>query len=359
MIQTKATRTLTLAGHVPAGKLGYLIHGVLMLLVAVVVLSVSTSWPMYGQEVPPGPCRGAKCQLGPHRLSVMSGMVPSTRPVADTPASAHYQFITIGVPGSAEAQAPGINNAGLAAGFYRDAVSSSVYHGFVWQNGTFQTADYPGAVYTFLIGVNNQGVAIGYYEDGTAEHAVSYSVAGGTWMVLPDIPGFANNEGYGINRVGVVVGNAYSADFSTSVAWIWHPSTSTYSFFSEPAAESSGTYPSAINDKGQVVGFYLDASGVTHGFLRQGKTYSTIDAPGAIYTYANGINNSGTVGGEWGDAAGAAQGFVLTGGGLFTTVDYPGPLLTAVEGINDHGDISGTYVENPSGARRAYVALRP
>jgi hypothetical protein len=107
-----------------------------------------------------------------------------------------------------------------------------------------------------------------------------------------------------------------------------------------------------------VVGQFQDASGVWHGFLEQGGTYTTIDAPAAAYTYPQTISNGGTVVGEWGDAARAAQGFVLTRGGLFTTVDYPGPELTAVEGINDHGDICGTYVDDPSGARRAYIGLR-
>jgi len=122
---------------------------------------------------------------------------------------------------------------------------------------------------------------------------------------------------------------------------------------------AGGVYANAINSQGWVVGSFTDAGGVNHGFLKQGMTYTVIDAPGAIYTYPGGINKSGTIGGEWGDVAGAAQGFVLTNGGVFTSVDYPGPSITAVEGINDHGDICGTYVDNPSGARRAYIGLRP
>jgi uncharacterized membrane protein len=293
----------------------------------------------------------------------MSGVTPSAKPAADTPASAQYKFITIGVPGSNSAWAWGINNAGLVTGNYQDA--SSIWHGFVLQNGAFQTVDYPGAVYTYLFGVNNLGVAIGLYEDTTDhEHAAMYSVSAGTWTVLPQVPNTSNNEGYGINDAGFAVGDAYSADYDTSVAWIWDPNASAYSLFSVPGSAPSSTGSTAINDYGQMVGAYCTAepcyndSGVYFGFLKQGNTYATIDPPGASGTRACGINNSGTIVGEWYDDAGASQGFILTSSGLFTTVDYPGPELTTILGINGRGDISGNYVENPSGALRAFIGLR-
>lgn len=343
MTQTKVARTSALVGPVPAGKPNHSYRSLLPLL-ALCLATAAWSQTALGPR-------------GPHRPVGLSGARPSAQPAADTPAGAQYQFVTIGVPGSDNAQAWGINNARLVTGWYLD--SSSNAHGFVWQNGALQTVDYPGAVYTYLWQTNNQGVAIGYYGDGTTEHAVTYSVSSGTWTALPDIPGSSENEGYGINDAGVAVGNTYSADFSTNVAWVWHPGTSAYSFFSAPGAAQYGTYPSAINDEGQVAGNFFDTSGVSHGFLKQGKIYTTVDAPGATNTYPYGINNSGTIVGDQVDFANAQQGYVETSEGLFTTVDYPGPSITAVESINDHGDISGTYVENPSGARRAFIGLRP
>jgi hypothetical protein len=343
MTETKATQAFALAGRVPACKLSHSYRS----LPALAVCLATAAWG----QTPFG-------LTGPHRPGMMSSTAASAKPPADTPASAQYRFITIGVPGSPDAQAAGINNDGLVSGWYQDASSSSVYHGFVWQAGVFQTVDYPGAVYTYLFAVNNRGVAVGLYGDGTAEYAIMYSVLGGTWRVFPDIPGYPENEGYGINDAGDAVGNAYSADFSTSVAWIWHAGTSAYFFFTVPGAAPYSTSPSGINDKGQVAGYFNNSSGVEYGFLKQGRTHATFELPGASATGPNGINNNGMIVGQWRDEAGAAQGFVLTSGGLFTTVDYPGPSLTAVEGINDHGDISGVYVEEPSGARKAYVGLR-
>ena len=349
MIPTKVTRTLTLAAFVPAGKLS---HSYYSLLPTLALCFVTAAW---GQST-----------LGPngrHLPLSMPGGVPSAKPPADTPASAQYTLITIGVAGSNTAGAWGINNAGLVSGNYEDA--SAVYHGFVWQNGALQTVDYPGALYTYLFKANNQGVAIGLYDDATnTEHAVLNSVGGGTWTVLPDVPGYPNNEGYGINDGGVAVGNAYSADYSASVAWIWHPHSSAYSFFTVPGSAQYSTNPLGINGKGQIVGAFCTASpcyndsGVYFGFLKQGSDYTTIDAPGASGARACGIDNSGTIVGEWWDAAGASQGFVLTSSGLFTSVDYPGPELTTVLGINDRGDISGNYVKNPSGALKAFIGIR-
>ncbi len=341
MIQTKVTRTIALAGSDPAGKLSYACCSILA---ALALCLATAAW----SQSTPGP-------RGLHRPPGLPRTAPSSSPAADSPASSQYRFIVIGVPGSDNAQAWGINDAGLVTGWYLDASSNA--HGFAWQNGTLQTVDYPGAVYTYLWYVNSQGVAMGYYGDGTTEHAVAYSVPNATWTALPDIPGYSENEGYGINDAGVVTGNAFQG--STFVAWIWHPAQSAYSFFAPPEAAQNSTYTSAINDKGQVVGQYSDTGGVTHGFLKQGKTYTTIDAPEPeFWISANGIDNSGTIVGAWQDDDYAYQGFVLTSGGLFTTVDYPGPEVTYLDGINGRGDICGVYVEIPSGARRAFIGLR-
>jgi probable HAF family extracellular repeat protein len=52
---------------------------------------------------------------------------------------------------------------------------------------------------------------------------------------------------------------------------------------SEASALFGGTFPYvAVNNSGAIVGNYLDASGVSHGFLYQNGTFTKIpDAPGA------------------------------------------------------------------------------
>jgi hypothetical protein len=41
----------------------------------------------------------------------------------------------------------------------------------------------------------------------------------------------------------------------------------------------------AINDVGQISGYYVDASGAFHGFVETQKQFHTIDVPGAAVTF--------------------------------------------------------------------------
>jgi probable HAF family extracellular repeat protein len=50
-----------------------------------------------------------------------------------------------------------------------------------------------------------------------------------------------------------------------------------------------------INDRGQVVGEYLDPAGRYHGYVWQQGRFTTIDVPGAAGTSAADINNRGQI----------------------------------------------------------------
>src|SRR5215472_13788155 len=58
--------------------------------------------------------------------------------------------------------------------------------------------------------------------------------------------------------------------------------------------------------KSQIVGSFEDATFRTHGFLKDGATFTTIDVPGATgITLAFGINDAGQIVGVFSDARGA------------------------------------------------------
>ena len=65
-------------------------------------------------------------------------------------------------------------------------------------------------------------------------------------------------------------------------------------------------------------------------------SFTTIDVPGASLTEGFGINDSGQIVGDFFDATGS-HGFLDTGGS-FTTIDVPGS-VTQTRGINDSGQI--------------------
>lgn len=118
----------------------------------------------------------------------------------------------------------------------------------------------------------------------------------------------------------------------------------TYTTIDVPGA--SDTFVFGVNDAGQMVGHYYDASG-QHGFSLSGGSFSTIDFPGASVTVANGINDTGQTVGYYRDGS-MYRGFLLTSGS-FSTIDYPGAEATFVFKINDTGQIVGWYDDWVSG----------
>jgi len=340
MIQTKVTQTLALAGFVPAGKLSHSYRSLLPLLA---LCLATTAWGQRGSRVPP---------------TVLSGDQQLT-PVAPTPASAQYRFISIEIPGATWGGpyftgAFGINDARLVTGYYYDGSNS---HGFAWQGGILHVLDLPGATDTYLSGVNNQGVVIEDYDNGAPYTVTSgtYSFRTKTWTMLPDPPGYSDNASYQINDFGFVVGDAYAPN---NVAWIWDPGSQSYSIYAVPGSMQYSTYSGGINDKGQVVGQFQDTSGVWHGFLEEGGTYTTIDPPDSTYTYPSEINNSSTIVGSWNNLSGWSEGFVRTSTGGFTVVNFPGGLETQIFGINNRGDICGVWVDPNTGFWTPFVAYK-
>src|SRR5262249_59538781 len=94
-----------------------------------------------------------------------------------------------------------------------------------------------------------------------------------------------------------------------------------FTTFDDPLA-TEDTQAFGINDAGQIVGDYADASGA-HGFLLSGGVFTTIDEPLANgnSTSAKAINNLGQIVGAYNDATGF-HGFLLNGN-IFPTIADP------------------------------------
>ena len=74
-----------------------------------------------------------------------------------------------------------------------------------------------------------------------------------------------------------------------------------------------GTQPSQINDSGQIVGGYFDATGLGHGYLQIGNQYTKVDDPAGVQgNFANGINDAGQIVGDYVDATGLEHGYLAT-----------------------------------------------
>jgi probable HAF family extracellular repeat protein len=133
-----------------------------------------------------------------------------------------------------------------------------------------------------------------------------------------------------------------------------------------PTEPGVGTVALDINNRGQIVGAYVDAEQTTHGFLLDDGIFTTIDPPGASFTEATGIDDRGQIVGPYLDAEGTVHGFLRDKGrgarrgkGVFTTIELPGALATSAEDLNNRGQIVGNYSEvgntRPLDTPRAYL----
>src|SRR5436309_5803742 len=118
------------------------------------------------------------------------------------------------------------------------------------------------------------------------------------------------------------------------------------------------TLPQKINERGDVVGEFIDLSGVTRGFVRfsDGSFSDPIVDPNDTvgFTEGRGINNSRTVAGDYVISDGTIHSFFLSGG-TFTEYDVTGAVQTNLLSINDAGDFTGTFDPNGSGVFQAFV----
>ncbi len=118
------------------------------------------------------------------------------------------------------------------------------------------------------------------------------------------------------------------------------------------------TLPQKINEKGDVVGEFIDSNGVVRGFVRfsDGRFSAPIVEPNDAvgFTEGRGINNSGTVCGDYVGSDFRVHSFFLSGG-TFTEYDVPGALQTNLLSINDAGDFTGAWYDDVSGTFQAFV----
>jgi hypothetical protein len=107
----------------------------------------------------------------------------------------------------------------------------------------------------------------------------------------------------------------------------------------------------AINDEGEIIGYYLDSDGLTKSFLREPNgTYVAVDPPGAAFgTIIWSINNRGSVTGTFTDQSGVIHAYLRTREGKYTQIDVEGAgalCCTLGLNINEEDAIAGVYVDS-------------
>ena len=102
------------------------------------------------------------------------------------------------------------------------------------------------------------------------------------------------------------------------------------------------TVATGINNKGHIVLYWLNAFDAVESSLYNGKTYKTIDVPGASNTYAEGLDNAGDVSYQWFDTDLHPHAALLHAGKYYK-FDHPKSMGTYGMGMNDLNVVVGFY----------------
>jgi hypothetical protein len=223
-------------------------------------------------------------------------------------------YVNENFPGSAQTQVTALNNKGDTAGFWVNGQNTN--RGFIEWNGVFTSYTDPNTPHgagsvNQLLGINNSGVAVGFYDDVSGNaHAYSVNQATGVFTTI-HVPG-TSKVATGINKRGDIVGVSTTSGVTSSWLLVGGRLTS----FQFPGG--SDTQAFGVNNSDEIVGSYLDGSGVMHGFTLTDPTgphsvWQSIDDPNGIgSTVVNGINSAGDLVGFYTDAAGNTDGMLAT-----------------------------------------------
>jgi hypothetical protein len=237
-----------------------------------------------------------------------------------TPPYHQVDFQNQNFPGSKQTQVTGLNNTGIQVGFFskmNNKNESNNNFGYFSRNGThFRKVNFPAKnpanpPVDQLLGVNDSGIAVGFYLDAKGNsHGYVYDInrnkyasenpplGTGVTSVTPtgindpnSICGFFSDSGgktegflvrtasphllilnkkgadatmpFGVNKFGLVVGVYTVGDKNFGFTWDRKHGFTT---IKDPNGPDQ-TFVNGVNSAGDLVGFYVDKKGNTDGFL--------------------------------------------------------------------------------------------
>lgn len=172
-------------------------------------------------------------------------------------------FTTVSFPGAIAnaTSANGINDSGQVVGQYE--LPSGNLYGYLLSAGSYTTVSPTGATGSGAQGINNAGHIVGSDCSGSCNQVSGFLESGGNFTTIA-VPGAVRTYAIGINNSDDVVGQYANNVSGPFQAFLW--SDGQFELLSDPHG-AARTSAAGINDAGQIVGFYVDAKGVSHGFV--------------------------------------------------------------------------------------------
>jgi hypothetical protein len=298
-------------------------------------------------------------------LTLMASANASTQAAAG---STGYHFSTLNNAGDPTFnQLLGINIKGKIVGYFGSGAKGHPNMGYrlksPYHQGNYRNENFPGSVQTQVTGLNDLGDTVGFWSSQNKASQVNdnfgFYRTGSKHFHSVNFPTANNasppvNQLLGVNDRDVAVGFYVNAQGSNR-GYEYNISTGHFSRVLEPGAPGGKAGPSltaaAINNHGDLAGFYADSSGLTDAFIiTADDSFTKLAIPGASMTQAFGINDSDEVVGTYTVGTGSTamtHGFTWMPGDGFTTVDDPhGVGTTVINGVNDLGDLVGFYTDS-------------
>ena len=267
--------------------------------------------------------------------------VETETPIAD------YTFETIDVPGVDFLEVTASNDFGDYAGNTRTPDGEKTI-GFTLIDGVFTTYDFPDSLNTYFYALDNAGKAAGHYKDiDGLYHGV---IMEDGELTQYDFPGAAETHIYGLSdETGALSGNIVDA------------AGVTHAFSGELTITFPGavnTYGDFVNAAGAVVGSYVDADGRPHGFIRNPDgSFTTIDVPempNLQFLFVNTITDFGVIAFRAKAVNDILRSYLLLPDGILYEVRLPDSVNTVVRNVNQDGSIIG-YYDLTDGRRYGFV----
>jgi uncharacterized membrane protein len=250
-----------------------------------------------------------------------------------SPASG-FNIKKIDVPGAHDTVVQGINDLGVAVGYY-SLINVGPSYGFIYDGVNFTTINYPGASSTHVYGVNNAGHVVGDYTISSSIHGFKFD--GSVYTPL-DFPNATVTRAYGINDSGKIVGEY-------TLSGITHGFTYDGQFATLDVPSGTTTSCYGINNFGRIVGSF-SSLGTTYGFSYDPiLLFTALQVPGANTTIARGINDAGRIVGDFRAANPYPDGFIYFKGNytIIKRNNFPGAIGCSLFAINKFGRMGGTY----------------